>query len=384
MEFLNGILAINPLQIKSGSGLFWGRANWLPTLFFPLAVFTSRPTNTVAVINSSLKLSCAAVEKDHQIPASVAWLRQPEGPVLAANTTSLFFPRLRDQDLGNYTCRATLGSSTISTTVSVVKAYIEPVFYSQTSQTVSSGEVVSFHCVSGDSQPLAQITWKKGRTTLSKEFQFQGRFGGGNSLKVSGTLLIPNVSKESQGEYVCVTHNSLLNVTVYSAPAILWVEVMPSRLLISEGPVNTTVAVGSGANLSCLVQGYPRPSVLWYRNKAPLNGSVEHSTARNGQILTFREVSPDDEGFYHCEGNNGNDSVSSPPAYLLPAVMDWTFVRQPNSVSARAGTTATLHCRAPYSRPVAEVHWFKDNNLLDTRANPRLTLKEDGDLVFSR
>ncbi|XP_067825523.1 uncharacterized protein [Heptranchias perlo] len=354
------------------------------------SLFTSYPSDTVALTKRPLNISCAAVEKDRRTSASIIWFHNLEDPIPGLNvwvyqshTGFLFFPSLREEDFGKYTCKATLGLSSINATFNIYKAYIEPVFYSPSSQSVSAGESVSFQCVSGESRPLVEIRWTKDRRNVSEGFQFQGHYGGKNSLKVSGTLRIVNVSKEDEGEYICVTHNPLLNVTVYSTPATLKVKALLSKLLITKDPESITVAVGKTATIHCTIQGFPRPNVMWYKNNKPLNNSGEHKRDGNRQVLMLRNVSLEDEGFYHCEGNNGNEIVTSQAAYLLPAVMDWKFIGQPRNVIARKGDSTTLQCRPPFSRPPARVSWFKNNYILNSWENPHLVSKEDGDLIFS-
>jgi hypothetical protein len=52
----------------------------------------------------------------------------------------------------------------------------------------------------------------------------QGQYGGGNQRKTSGTLHLSNVLIEDEGEYVCVTHNALVNSSLESKAATLTVQ----------------------------------------------------------------------------------------------------------------------------------------------------------------
>ena len=51
----------------------------------------------------------------------------------------------------------------------------------------------------------------------------QGQYGGGHQKKTSGTLHLPNVTRDDGGVYDCVTSNPLLNVTRCSVAATLTV-----------------------------------------------------------------------------------------------------------------------------------------------------------------
>lgn len=52
----------------------------------------------------------------------------------------------------------------------------------------------------------------------------QGEYGGGHQKKTSGTLHLFNVTLEDEGDYVCVTHNPLLNISKKSRQARLTVQ----------------------------------------------------------------------------------------------------------------------------------------------------------------
>ncbi|XP_034765138.2 hemicentin-1-like [Acipenser ruthenus] len=352
-------------------------------------VFTSRPNDSIASLDKPLMLSCAAYDAVLQSQAAVEWFRNLGEPILDLNTRvyqptngSLFFPSLRAEDLGSYTCQASSRLSVINTTFSIYKAYMAPVFYSPVSQTVNAGESAFFECVSGDSRPSAQIRWEKEGKPLAKGIQFQGQYGGGNHMKVSGTLHIPVVSQEDEGEYVCVTHNPLLGTDVYSEAAILTVRVLPSKLVIAQSPADLTIATGKEAVLKCIVHGFPRPSVQWFRNNRPLENTTHLALEEGGQLLVFKNVSLEDEGHYYCEARNAEEAVTSPAAYLLPAVMDWSFEQQPANVTAVEGEAVTLTCRPPSSRPPATVTWFMNSRILKNK--PHFTVLESGDLFFKR
>ncbi|KAI3372616.1 hypothetical protein L3Q82_023080 [Scortum barcoo] len=258
---------------------------------------------------------------------------------------------------------------------------LEDVFFSPQDQTVREGEGVFFQCVSGESSPPASIAWLKDGTPVTRGRQIEGEYGGGNQKKTSGTLHLFNVTLEDDGMYICVTHSPLLNISKESKPAKLTVQGVPRRLQIIQGPDNITVAVGTEVSMHCVVRGFPVPMVHWFKDGCLLtNCSASFSLQNNGQLLTFRNVSKEDEGLYHCEALNQKESIKSQPAFLLPAEMDWSFVQQPINMTVKRGENVTVTCRPPYSRPAAQVSWFKNNQLL-APTGP-LTVLSSGDLFF--
>ncbi|XP_068994405.1 uncharacterized protein [Embiotoca jacksoni] len=258
---------------------------------------------------------------------------------------------------------------------------LEDVFFSPQDQTVREGQGVFFQCVSGESSPPASITWLKDGEVVKGGRQIQGEFGGGHQRKTSGTLHFVNVTFEDDGMYVCVTHNPSLNISKKSKSAKLTVQGVLRRLQFIQGPDNITVAVGTEVSMHCAVRGFPVPMVHWFKDGCLLmNCSASFSLQNNGQLLTFRNVTKEDEGLYHCEASNQREMIKSQPALLLPADMDWSFVQQPTNLTVKSGENVTVICRPPYSRPAAQVSWFKNNQLLALTAH--VTVQPSGDLFF--
>ncbi|XP_041642845.1 uncharacterized protein LOC121509488 [Cheilinus undulatus] len=260
---------------------------------------------------------------------------------------------------------------------------LEEVFFSPEDQTAREGEGVFFQCVSGESSAPASITWLKDEMLVKRGRQIQGEYGGGNQQKTSGTLHLFNVTLEDDGIYVCVTHNPSLNISKKSRPAKLTVLGVPRRLQVIQGPENITVAMGTEVSMHCTVHGFPVPMVHWFKDGSLLTNSLtSFNLQNNGQLLTFRNVTKADEGLYHCEASNEKESVRSQTAFLLPAEMDWSFIKQPTNLTVKRGENVTVTCRPPYSRPTAQVSWFK-NNKLYTPSN-HVSMLPTGDLFFHR
>ena len=62
--------------------------------------------------------------------------------------------------------------------------------------------------------------------------------------------------------------------------------------------------------------------------------------------------------------------------------MDWSFVRHPANLTVTQGENVTVTCRPPYSRPAAQVSWFKNNQLFIPTDD--VTVLSSGDLFFQR
>ncbi|TST10039.1 Hemicentin-1 [Bagarius yarrelli] len=348
-----------------------------------LTVFSVKPEDGVGVLNRSLMLHCAAYDTSSQTALLVKWEKQNGGlsaGVQRLANGSLFFSWLEDEDLGGYICSARKGSKQIRSGVTVSKAYLENVFFGPQSQSAPEGQGVFFQCVSGESSPPAHIFWLKNSRVFTRGTQIQGQYGGGSQRKTSGTLHLTNITKQDQGQYVCVTYNPLLNISKESSKASLIVGGFRMSLEIMQGPENITVAVETSAVLHCVVHGFPTPKVQWFKDGQTLPNTSRWNLHDDGQLLVFKSVLSEDEGFYYCEAENNKETLRSQSAYLLPAVMDWTFVLQPVNKTVRKGDPVTLNCRPPHSRPPAQISWFRNNHLLQSRSH--ISTQSTGDLLF--
>lgn len=124
-----------------------------------------------------------------------------------------------------------------------------------------------------------------------------------------------NITKADQGIYICITHNPLLNISKESQAATLTVHgklynfdifyIYASDLLIIqclyfyctgsnvdikiiEGPQNVTVPVEMEAELHCFVEGFPIPTVQWFKDGSPFPNSSRWDLQKDGQVLIFK------------------------------------------------------------------------------------------------
>ncbi len=85
---------------------------------------------------------------------------------------------------------------------------------------------------------------------------------------------------------------------------------------IHNPPANVTVLLGQPFSLTCVVTGYPPPSITWNLNMALFNPNfftgVSYSSVLG--LLQFTEAKEDFLGEYTCEARNEHGTVTSEPA----------------------------------------------------------------------
>ncbi|XP_042237780.1 Down syndrome cell adhesion molecule-like protein Dscam2 isoform X19 [Homarus americanus] len=182
----------------------------------------------------------------------------------------------------------------------------------------------------------------------------------------SGELHIRSVSSEDGFKsYKCRTVHRLTQETRLSATA--------GRLVISD-PVGHSAprlasedftrgklkTQGSSFSLFCQAQGFPVPSVRWFKfSENGRKASVElgERVKQVGGTLIIREAKVDDSGKYLCVVNNsvGGESVET----VLTVTAPLSAQVEPSVQTVEFGRPATFTCTYR-GNPVKSVTWLKD------------------------
>lgn len=63
---------------------------------------------------------------------------------------------------------------------------------------------------------------------------------------------------------------------------------VPTRLQITQGPDNITVAIETEASMRCAVRGFPPPTVQWFKDSHLIVNNSALSLQNKGQLLVFK------------------------------------------------------------------------------------------------
>ncbi|PIK56877.1 putative Down syndrome cell adhesion molecule-like protein 1 isoform X2 [Apostichopus japonicus] len=333
-------------------------------------IFREEPRNSVVVQGQPISFHCVVEDNENRGRVIIQWLRNNAQLQLSSEPRlnlfpngTLFITAAQGGDEGRYACQASVitfdGVVEQKTSVAAMLrfAFIKGVFYHPPNLTVTDQQSTPayFQCISGDSLPVAVITWEKDGNILQDANQYSTMFGSSDSIKTSGTLQIDNVRTKDAGRYRCITMNPYL------------------------------------PGLSKTVIMHHSPFFVSYANRLEnefyLNGE-DLSSSADGRImvhpngtLIYAFVVESDEGTFVCNGTNSLGFVVSDEVTLLTAYIEWTFLQEPDDVTVVEEEAATLICRPPNSKPAAVVTWYKDNSLLIPRTG--VAVLGEGDLYFS-
>ncbi|XP_033643360.1 Down syndrome cell adhesion molecule-like protein 1 homolog [Asterias rubens] len=338
--------------------------------------FREEPYDKVVAQGQPVYFDCMAADTQNRGTISVQW-KHNSTPLSAGGRVTIFpngtlqLVSTQTGDEGTYSCTASLVVSgglleqRESLAAMLYFAFLNPVDLITGNQTVIDKQLAPayFQCVSGESRPLPTIIWERNGIPVTDELSYGEQFGGTGSLKWSQTLQINNVRKRHEGSYRCVVSNPLLNGQVQrSSYSFLEVLPNPGDPYISIAPRNQIIPAGEPAIFSCQILGDPAPSISWRKLDDPddLIDTPERY-ARNDGSLYFADVADMYEGNYVCTGTSRLGQVSTNPVALISARMDWVFTQNPSDTEVVEDDRATLSCRPPFSKPQANITWYKDN-----------------------
>ncbi|XP_068543743.1 obscurin-like protein 1 isoform X7 [Anas acuta] len=142
-----------------------------------------------------------------------------------------------------------------------------------------------------------------------------------------------------------------------------------------------TVQSGADAVLRCQIVGEPRPSILWEKDKAPIEPSGRFHVEAEGNVysLLVSRVTPQDSGLYVCKAKNSVGETYAAATLKVeagesqqeedeeeegcPGSQAPIFLVGPSSLRVCRGEDVTFSCRVS-GQPCPRLEWEKDGHKL--------------------
>lgn len=143
-----------------------------------------------------------------------------------------------------------------------------------------------------------------------------------------------------------------------------------------------TVQSGTDAVLRCQIVGEPRPSILWEKDKAPIEPSGRFHVEAEGNVysLLVSRVTPQDSGLYVCKAKNSVGETYAAAMLKVeagesqqeedeeeekgcPGSQAPIFLVGPSSLRVCRGEDVTFSCRVS-GQPCPLLEWEKDGHKL--------------------
>ncbi|XP_053692853.1 leucine-rich repeats and immunoglobulin-like domains protein 2 [Sabethes cyaneus] len=209
-------------------------------------------------------------------------------------TTELTIPYIQTSGAGKYQCIITNNYGVVYSQKIKVTVGTYPSFKKTPGDiSVQSGNNARLDCAAtGDPKP--QISWEKdGGNDFPAAKERRMRV-----LPDEDAFFIINAQLVDMGKYRCTAENA---AGVIRASA--QVTVFESPTLIKSLEAKST-EIGKSSVLECLVSGYPKPSIQWFKDGEPIPVTERHFFTAEGQLLIIVETDYGDAGEYECRIEN--------------------------------------------------------------------------------
>ncbi|XP_055020737.1 hemicentin-1 [Boleophthalmus pectinirostris] len=312
-------------------------------------VIQNHPVDMDVILNNPVTLPCKATGSP---TPTITWQKEGiniptrGGVYTVLPNGSLQISKSSVLDSGTYICVA---QNTAGTALGKTKLRVQvpPVISSDPQDYISPVDSsVTLQCTV-EGTPAPSVSWRKDGQLLSDSIR--------QRVLSSGSLQIAFVQPSDTGHYTCTAANA---AGTASLDMTLTVQVPPS---IRGGEQEVTVVENSQAQLVCMAEGVPQPSLSWERDGEPLSDSSGEYTILPSGELIIDIAQPEDAGSYTCVATNavGQDSHTVTVSVHTHPV----FTELLGDVSLNKGERLLLACSAT-GVPTPRITWAFNNNII--------------------
>ncbi|XP_057332116.1 basement membrane-specific heparan sulfate proteoglycan core protein isoform X8 [Microplitis mediator] len=178
----------------------------------------------------------------------------------------------------------------------------------------------------------------------------------------NGILIIPDVTKEAAGEYICLGLNHV-GVELFRAKSHLEI-ISPPRIELN--PNRQVVAPGESPSIVCTATGDQPLKIEW----AAIGRSLPRTVTNHQGLLQFHGIMYEDAGKYVCKATNDAGTAEAVAEVLVNEnTYDDVGVRAvERDVNTQTGNSVRLRCE---TRDQVSIQWTKDGQQLPPNARVR-------------
>ncbi|KAF1385466.1 hypothetical protein PFLUV_G00108060 [Perca fluviatilis] len=314
-----------------------------------LPVIQSHPSTLDVILNNPITLPCRATGLPRP---TITWQKEginiptTDGSFTVLPNGSLQITKASVSDSGTYICVAQNPAGT-ALGKTKLRVQVPPVISSEIQKYLAPVDSsVTLHC-QADGSPPPSVTWHKDGQPLTESVR--------QRVLSSGSLQISFIQPSNTGRYTCTAANAAGTV---SAVMSLTVQIPPS---IRGGELEVAVVENSQAQLVCVADGVPQPSLSWEKDGNPLSESTGEYTILPSGELIIDIAQPDDAGSYTCVATNavGQDSRTT----TLSVHTHPLFTELLGDVALNKGERLLLACGVS-GIPPPRITWAFNNNII--------------------
>ncbi|XP_032577970.1 Down syndrome cell adhesion molecule-like protein Dscam2 [Drosophila sechellia] len=214
--------------------------------------------------------------------------------------------------------------------------------------------------VSSGDMPI-YFSWKKDDSSIPSSLQITEKKEEFYSL-----LVFKDISARHSGKYTCYASNAAAKVN-YTAE--LQVRVAPRW---SYEPMDTAIMLGNTISINCEAEGYPIPTITWFKGQGKGSKDFKPLSMRNHSLL-LNLATDNDEGYYMCQATN-EIGAGLKKTIRINVNEPARFEQSARNISSRRNDPVTLDCHAKGDEPIT-IGWTQNNGRIDLN-NFRFSIAE--------
>uniref|UniRef100_A0A1I7S955 Muscle M-line assembly protein unc-89 n=1 Tax=Bursaphelenchus xylophilus TaxID=6326 RepID=A0A1I7S955_BURXY len=228
-----------------------------------------------------------------------------------------------------------------------------------------------------DAKPRAEITWfKDGKElTSGNGVEIENTFDGACRVKFA------EFKEENCGQYKCVAKNeygvadTIAHLSIETEGTEEVGEEEETAPRFNPGLTDKKIVSGDNLELTCKVQGVPKPSIVWYKDGIPLAASdiisIDYDEDTGDCSLKIKGATDQHQGAYRCVASNKNGTTNTACLVTVQSTKEEKkkegaepfFTKGLVDQWLDRGETVTLHCEVT-GDPAPEIKWYRNGTLL--------------------
>ncbi|CAI4229355.1 unnamed protein product [Auanema sp. JU1783] len=301
-----------------------------------------------AFASSDVNLTCKV---ESQSKFTLFWYKGNEkigGPLFYQMTDTAIWTlhEVSIRDRGEYSCVVISDNGNHSAKTFLETRESPPLIIGLRNVSVPLGHPAFLHCQTQSSNKV-EIRWvRHGVSVLS---------GPNTVIYPNGTLRIHQTSRADSGGYECQARNT---GGMISQSLVVKVLELPKA---SISPTSVYFVPHTPFNISCFVQGDPKPETHWFQNGRRISPNHKYFINFKNDLLV-RDPDDTDIGQYECRAVSPA-GVHAESAQVMKAIPPRVELSQSKSMIGR-GDNITFECRVLDGMPVPSLQWFRNGREL--------------------
>ncbi|KAM3875993.1 hemicentin-1 [Diretmus argenteus] len=314
-----------------------------------IPVIQGHPSSLDVILNNPITLPCRATGSPRP---TITWQKEginiptTGGGFMVLPNGGLQVSKASVSDSGTYMCVAQNPAGT-ALGKTKLRVQVPPAISSETQSYLAPlDSSVTLQC-HAEGSPSPSVTWHKDGQPMSESVR--------QRVLSSGSLQIAFVHPSDTGRYTCTAANA---AGTTSQEMSLTVQIPPS---IRVGELEVSVVENSQAQLVCVAEGVPQPSLSWEKDGDPISESTGEYTILPSGELVIDIAELDDAGSYTCVATNavGQDSrTMTLSIHTHPA-----FTELLGDVALNKGERLLLACGVA-GIPPPRITWAFNSNII--------------------